>query len=202
MKIAAQILSFLFHPLSLPVYAYLIFHHSDPFFNIHFNPELNLQFLSIFIFNTFVAPLLAILFLFQNGTINSLSDPNKKSRIIVALTVLILYVFTYVLFGRFNLPSVFYDLFLSIIITILLGGLITMWYKISMHGIGMGGLLGAQCALFSMHDYFILPLLLLLIILVGIVGTARLIIKAHSHNQVYLGSLLGFSSMGLLLLFF
>ena len=60
----------------------------------------------------------------------------------------------------------------------------------------MGGLLGAQCALFAMHNYIKLDILLFLITITGLVGTSRVLLKAHTNAQVYSGIALGYIVVG------
>ncbi len=78
--------------------------------------------------------------------------------------------------------------------TLLIGftAIITIFWKISLHGIGIGGLVGFIMGLnqqsFLNYFEYVLPLLFLIS---AIVLSARLKLNAHSPNQVYVGFVLG-----------
>ncbi|MEM7161468.1 MAG: hypothetical protein AAF487_03415 [Bacteroidota bacterium] len=197
----AQIVSYLFHPLAMPIYALFLFYFTDPYFELFLPSETKLKALMMFLGLTFIGPLILLSVYRYTGTINNFSDPNRSSRIMVAVVVLLFYFTTYFLFKKLYLSQIFYDLFLSIIISICIATFISFFYKISMHGLAVGGICGAQLALFIMHGSFNAYVLMALILLCGTVGTSRLILRAHSADQVYTGTLLGIFSVGLYLLF-
>lgn len=179
----------------------VLFTQTNSEFQLYLDPERTGKLALIFIGISFVAPLTYIFYLKQTGAIDNVSDPSKKSRIIVSTVVIVFYAITYFLFKRIELNDVFYDLFFGVTVAIVLASVISFWYKISMHGMSVGGLLGAQCALFYMHNYMRMDILLALIFLTGIVGTSRAIIKAHSNDQIYSGVVLGFVVVGAYLIF-
>jgi hypothetical protein len=61
------------------------------------------------------------------------------------------------------------------------------------HAAGYGGLVGIYMGLVS-NDVIILDhnIMTAIIILVGVIGTARLSLKAHSQGEIYLGAIVGF----------
>ncbi len=62
--------------------------------------------------------------------------------------------------------------------------------KISLHMLGMAGLLGFTLVYGINYGYSI-PIIALLIILTGVLATARLFLKAHTLREVVAGTLLG-----------
>lgn len=77
-------------------------------------------------------------------------------------------------------------------VALLVTMLVTLRWKISAHATGMGGLIGGT--MIVMRLYQLLPSyeLMLLIVLAGMLGSARLYLKAHTPAQVYVGFLNGF----------
>ena len=69
--------------------------------------------------------------------------------------------------------------------------LITLGWKISAHMVGIGGLVGVVFGLMLIHGAQAPILLGVLFLLVGALGTARLIVTDHSPAQIYIGGLLG-----------
>lgn len=85
-------------------------------------------------------------------------------------------------------------------LSIIIGMLITFNWKISVHMIGIGGVIGIVTVLSKTGPEVLLYLLSVLIIIAGLIGFGRLQLKAHSLNQIIAGFLLGFSCEILILL--
>ena len=83
------------------------------------------------------------------------------------------------------------ELFGAILI-IIFAAIISKFWKISLHLLGMGGVVGVFIAL-QFIEGGVMYLLLFFILLSGILGIARIAQKAHTHTQVYVGFLLGIS---------
>lgn len=82
----------------------------------------------------------------------------------------------------------------SCTVIIFVAAFITIMWNISLHTIGVGGLVGLLCTL--RHEPMIGDMALVLfpamIVLAGLVGSARLYLKAHTPLQIYAGYALGF----------
>lgn len=80
---------------------------------------------------------------------------------------------------------------------------ITFFWKISAHGVAMGGLLGILFA-FSQHfgNGLLMYHVLITVVLAGVVMTARLYLNAHKLDQILAGLLVGFEVSYLVLLFY
>ena len=83
------------------------------------------------------------------------------------------------------------ELFGAILI-IIFAAIISKFWKISLHLLAIGGVVGVFIAL-QLMEGGILYVLLIFILLSGILGVARIKQKAHNHTQVYVGFLLGMS---------
>lgn len=95
-----------------------------------------------------------------------------------------------------------YQLFLiaSILVQIALI-IISLRWKISAHSAAIGGLVGGFFALaFRLQESPVL-ILITLIFIAGMVGTARLILEKHTSSQVYAGFLLGLLIMNMVIMF-
>lgn len=78
---------------------------------------------------------------------------------------------------------------------LLIVAVVNRWWKISAHAAASGGLLAMVVALVcrSADPYSQLWLLTLVLILTGMVGSARIVRQCHTPAQVYAGFLVGFS---------
>ena len=74
---------------------------------------------------------------------------------------------------------------------VIVASIVSRYWKISLHMLGIGGVVGV---LFSLNIWFgnLSNLLIIFILTSGLLGYARLKEKAHNATQVYLGFLIGF----------
>jgi hypothetical protein len=80
----------------------------------------------------------------------------------------------------------------SIAIVIFFVGIISLWWQISAHAAGIGGMIGALSGIAVLFgETTLFTPLLCLIILAGYLISARLALNAHTPKQVGLGFLLG-----------
>mgnify|MGYP001109815142 CR=1 FL=1 len=126
----------------------------------------------------------------------------KKERYVPIIITFFLFVFCYYLIRRIDIPSMFYAYMLGGLITLLITLLITIRFKISIHMVGMGGLM-ALIIFISFYLKVNLSFYLILAVLIaGITGTARLQLKAHNPVEVYSGFILGFAVVMLMMVLY
>jgi len=101
------------------------------------------------------------------------------------------YVACVLLFMQLNTALFMRGIMLATLVTSLVCALINAWWKVSTHMAGMGGLFGTVIS-FSYLFYFnpIFPMCCMLL-LAGIMGTSRMILRQHSLSQVIVGFLIG-----------
>ena len=68
---------------------------------------------------------------------------------------------------------------------------VNIWWKISMHCAGAGGIIGALLAYSVLFVFNPVGWLCVLILFSGAVGTARMLLRQHSLAQVVAGTLVG-----------
>ncbi|MBO0935591.1 hypothetical protein J2I47_03425 [Fibrella sp. HMF5335] len=146
---------------------------------------------------TFMVPSLVIYYLYRTGRLQDMAMPERTDRKWpLFLTGLIYTGVTYLFAFRMNLLSdtspQLAVVLAAITLSILLVAFISLYWKISAHTVGVGGVLGVVLALMTKYgdtDLF-LPLVGLLAIS-GLVATARLQLNAHTLEQVLAGWGLG-----------
>jgi membrane-associated phospholipid phosphatase len=99
----------------------------------------------------------------------------------------------YFLYNITAVPDLILKFILATIITVFLSLLITLFWKISIHLVGMGGLTGAVLALSYIAGADRHILVSVLFILAGLLGVARVYLQEHKPAQVYAGFALGFA---------
>ena len=187
-----QLISILLHPMFMPILALHLTLLVLPSLAFTLSQNLLLVY-GILLFSTMVLPLISIFWLMQKGKVSSLEMSNHKERSLPLFKTVIWMSFGYYLLQNllFYTPILKAEL-LGAILIILIAAIISKFWKISLHLLGIGGVVGVFIALQIMHGDF-LYLLLLFILLSGLLGVARIKQKAHNYAQVYAGFLVGLS---------
>lgn len=121
----------------------------------------------------------------------SMQMKTSRERIIPYVMVMIFYWWEWYVFNNRDVPPVTVHFFLGSFLAICGAWFCNIYYKISMHAIGMGGLV-VFALMFSLQDDFAPGLILSFVLLVaGIVCTARFLITDHSAAEIYSGLLVG-----------
>lgn len=144
---------------------------------------------------TGILPVVIAIILKQTKLISSIHMPKKEERSLpFLLTSMCYYGVFYYLNSYLELPIdklISYFILAGVLATIL-GFMVTLSWKISVHMIGVGGIVGILTVLSKVGDeVLILPLSISLII-AGLVGFGRLQLNAHTPKQVLAGFFLGF----------
>ncbi len=184
--------SYLFNPILMPAVTFLLAYQSDPYLFYFTNRELIRPVFYLVLTNTFLFPLITILILKHRKLISSLEMRERKERSLPTLLTLFYYILTYFFLRQIPLNPVFTTLLLGCTGATALTLLINLRFKLSIHMVGIGGVIGAITALFYQHGFRDIALFSLLLIIAGIIGTARLSLNAHTPREVYTGGILGF----------
>ena len=187
-----QLISILLHPMFMPLLAVHLTLLVLP--SLAFTLSQNLLLIyGILVFSTMILPLVSIFWLMRKGKVSSLEMSNHKERSLPLFKTVIWMSFGYYLLQNllFYTPILKAEL-LGAILIILIAAIVSKYWKISLHLLGIGGVVGVFIALQIMHGDF-LYLLLLFILLSGLLGVARIKQKAHNYAQVYAGFLVGLS---------
>ncbi len=195
MQKIATFISYVFQPLLMATYGCLFV-----FFGLHtsiyaiytpFKTKIAII-LMVFVF-TFFIPVFNLLILYKLKYISSLRMENRQERVFPLIMTALCYFGLFYLIYNFNIWPAIKLFVLGGGICILLAAIVTVWWQISAHLIGIGGVLGVLLALcYYMQMSIIIPISGC-ILLAGIIGFARLQLKAHSPTQIYIGFLVGCS---------
>ncbi len=188
----ARLLSWALHPVLMPLLTLLIAFQIDPKLSYFLPDDFQLRFFSLLAIMTIGFPVLSLIMLYRQGHISSLHLPERKERTGPFMLTLLYYCLTYYFIMRISLDPAIHSMLLGAILALALTILINLSWKISIHMVGIGGLLGCVLALSTYH-YPSNPLYLigLLILLSGALGTSRLLLRAHKPAEVYGGFALG-----------
>jgi hypothetical protein len=146
----------------------------------------------VFIY-TFVLPAYFVYLMKRWGLISSLKLENLKDRRLPYFVTSIIYTaLGYFLYSKNSMLFPCGYILWSIAAVILCLGIISLWWQISAHAAGVGGMIGALAGILGQlgEQNLFFPLLFM-VILSGYVISARLALNAHTPAQVGAGFLLG-----------
>ena len=115
----------------------------------------------------------------------------KERRVVPYLLSIVSYFVCYYVMHRFNIPHFMSNILMAALIIQILCALINVWWKISTHTAAIGGVTGALQAFGVIFGFNPIGWTCLLLILAGMVGTSRMILRQHSLRQVCYGFMLG-----------
>jgi len=219
LKSLAQVLSFIFHPLLIVTYMLVLLLLVNPYLfgvNSIGDKASKLLILQVFL-STFFIPAFAVAMLRFTGMVKSLEMKTRQERIGPYIITGMFYIWMFRNFlGSDQVPTAFSSFLLGASIGLFIAFFINIFSKISAHAVGMGGLVGMvviTLLLFS-YDTFTIHstlvgvvelsmngVLMVVILVAGMVGTARLLLQAHEPLDLYGGYLVGFASQFIALRF-
>ena len=187
----ARIISVIFHPLIIPTLGTLLLMNMGFYFSsLTYAGKIIIT--VIVMLSTFITPLLSLLLMNMNKQF-SMSMEKSTDRVLPLLFTAIFYFIGYFFMGRLAVFPIYRIFIISSILIIVLLMLISTRWKISAHMAGVGGLLGLVVALSIKHGLNHSGIVAVLVVVVGLTGTARLILEKHTLSQVSAGFLIGFT---------
>src|SRR5690606_32356860 len=143
LRFTAKLLSYILHPIFVPLYVifYLVYLHPD--FFAGFSPQQQSQTLLIIALNLIFFPLLSIFLLKALGFIESIYLRKQRDRIIPYIICGIFFFWSYTVFKEQSIyPPIISTFILGIFLASSAALIANIYNKVSMHAIGMGGWLG------------------------------------------------------------
>ncbi|MDA7728725.1 hypothetical protein N8838_01060 [Flavobacteriales bacterium] len=156
----------------------------------------------VLIFSAVILPLISIFFLIKSGKVSSLEMNNHKERSIPLFrTALWMGIGYYTLENILVFSPIIKAELIGAISIILIASIISKYWKISLHLLGIGGVVGVLIGLEIIYGN-LQHLIIIFIFLSGVLAMARIKEKAHNYPQVYIGFLVGLSVELLIILLF
>ena len=182
------------HPLLMPTLFFLLVIFFAPSAMYPLQNASMFRVLLIVFITTLVMPLLSIGTLKVSAFISDFNLNSRKERFLPFMFVTVFYGITAFLFyKKLHLNDMMFVLFASVTVLLLTMTIITLFWKISVHSAGMGGLIGYLLGVqlkYPMANLMI-PMITLILIF-GLVMSARLKLNVHTPIQVYTGAAIGF----------
>jgi len=165
----------------------------------YFGERLHIVWLIIVFALTFAFPVVWILMMKGLEMIDSLEMKTSKERIIPFVAAGTFYLWTAWMFKAnvhmkipLNVPFIFY-MMAGACISLFVAFFMNNFTKVSLHTLGAGSLLGLLLIMMKYSTFDMRVLFVAVIILAGLIGTARLILKAHTEPEILAGYFIGFT---------
>jgi len=192
-SIIAHFFSVIFHPLFIPFYviAFLVFYHPSYFSGV--NGYYKTRLLLSMALNTIIFPLVAVLLMKGLGFIKSVFLHNRQDRIGPYLSSMIFYFWAArVLFkSEPALAPILASFMTGVFLTTAIALIANIFYKISMHAIGCGGLIGIFIIVMQSNTMLMTWPIAIALLITGVVCSSRMLVSDHSQKEIYMGLLVG-----------
>jgi hypothetical protein len=193
-QLSAKFISYVFHPLFIPLYITYFIIQIRSYQLAGINDWINLRILlQVFVNCTFL-PLASILLLRALNFIDSVFLKTQRDRIIPYIICMIFYFWNWYVFKNNHEIKDLVSVSMAIFNASVLGFLVNISMKVSMHAISVG-VMTTFVALLAFSDSSSFSFYLSIAVLIaGIVCTSRLIVSDHSQKEIYYGFLIGILS--------
>lgn len=190
MRFISKIISYIFHPLLAPTFGIYIILNSISYLSA-IPPDAKMWLYILVFVTTFLFPSISLLFLFWQKLITNIELDDRKERLLPIIVTLAFYYLGYYILGMNNISGLLRAFYLSAIISISLSFFINLFWKISAHMIGIGGIIGLILAISFKLNLNLQLILIIAIFIAGIIGASRVKLEAHSQLQIFAGFYLG-----------
>lgn len=192
----AKIISFIFFPLLMPLYATLLL-FSMRIFTYYPTPYVIEAKRTIFIFGI-VLPCVSFIILKVLKAISDIRLPRKEERIIPYLCIAFSYLCCAYLLFRAAMPLWVVNMIITVAFVISTESIISKYWRISGHASSMGMLVGSIAVSGYCTYTNVCPMICIFLFLTGVVGCARMYLNRHTSEQLMAGFVYGAACMVLM----
>jgi hypothetical protein len=190
----ATFISYIAHPLLIPVLGLLIISNSGTYAADIDQRYKQFIYLAVFIF-TLLLPSALIPLFYYFGLVKNVQISERRERLIPLYLTLIFYLAAYFFIKQLPVSVIYQQFIFSACVSMVLLTAISYFWKISAHLVGWGGLTGLIVMLSLRFNTDLMLFLIVAILFSGLVAYARLKVSAHKPSEVYSGFALGFLVM-------
>ena len=189
----AHLFSYIFHPLFITFYVCWFIEFVHPSYFSGFSYAGKKGVLIGFTMNAVLFPLITALLLKALGFTESIYFRSQRDRILLYITSMIFFFWTQLeLRERPEIPRILVAFMFGVFISSAAALMANIYFKISMHAIAMGGLVGICFVIMQQNTMLMTWPLSAAFLIAGLVCTSRFIVSDHTPKEIYSGLLIGF----------
>lgn len=188
----AHLLSYVFHPLFIPTYFFLYLMQVLPFEFVGITDwQLKMRLFSVAWLTAFF-PAFAVFLLWRLKLSDSIFLRTQKERIIPYVITMFFYWWMYYLSRNFtDQPIALKFFYLGIFVASAISMTVNNFMKVSLHAMGIAGLTTAIILVSVFYPVNNEIWVLLAVVLVALVMSARLVVSDHSKKELLVGLFIG-----------
>jgi membrane-associated phospholipid phosphatase len=194
----ARVLSYIFHPLLIATYLFLLLSFTLPIALEPIQPASHLLFIGLVFIVTFLLPTLNLGILKIFGSLKSFEMIERRERILPFILISFIYVFvTYLFYNKTKLSinDNFLRLMIVIDLLVVVSTIATLFFKISIHSVAAWGVIGILIPLNKMTEINSLFYPSIAAIFVaGLIMSSRVQLGVHTLKEVLWGSVIGLAT--------
>ena len=189
----AHLFSYIFHPLFIPFYVCWFIEFIHPSYFSGFSEAGKKRVLLMVSLNAIAFPAITVLLLKGLGFIDSFFLRTQRDRIIPYIASMTFFFWAqYALREQPEIPRILVAFMFGVFISSAAALMVNIYFKISMHAIGMGGLVGICFVIMQQNTMLMTWPLSAALLIAGLVCTSRFIVSDHTPKDIYSGLLIGF----------
>jgi hypothetical protein len=192
LRIVAKLLSYIFHPLFIPLYVTLVLLWLHPLNSLLLDHKRQVLTTAAIFMSTAFFPAVSVFLLWRLQFIDNIYLRKQKERIIPFVISMFFYFWIYYVSRNLDyFPQGLRMFLMGVFLSSASALFANIYTKISMHGIAMGGLAGFAILQQFTDAHWLPGWTHIAILIAGAVCTARLILNEHKPVDVYAGFFTG-----------
>lgn len=193
-KNACKAISLVFHPLWMPMAGtYVLL--STSLVMARYPAFLHRTIYLVILSSAVALPLLGAALVGLRGGWRRLAVNTRRERALPLFTVAMFYFFSFYTLERLQTVPMAAAFMLGAAASAALAAVANLWWKISLHAVGLGGLLGLSLGLWALEGHLDTTMLSQILLCGGAAMSARLYLQQHTPAQVAAGYLCGAASV-------
>lgn len=189
----AHFFSYVFHPLFIPFYVSWFIEFMHPSYFSGFSDAGKKRVLVMVTINAIAFPFITVILLKALGFIDSFFLRTQRDRIIPYIASMTFFFWAqYALREQPEIPRILVVFMFGVFISSAAALIANIYFKVSIHAIGMGGLTGIFFVIMQQNSMLMTWPLSAALLIAGLVCTSRLIVSDHNPKDIYSGLLIGF----------
>ena len=201
LKTVAKAISILFHPIWMPLVGTYILLTQSKFLGLIPIEGQHAVYI-IVASSTIGLPLLMFPLFWYRNKFKTLEMSAKQERYVPLVIMTVFYYFSFHTLSNLNAPALLSGFIFGSFISVFIAAIVNVWWKISLHAIGLGGITGLLVVIVLLNQGMPEKIFFQSIIYSGIALSARLYLNQHNMTQVLAGYACGFVSILTTLLLF
>jgi hypothetical protein len=201
-RLAAKIISYIFHPVFIPVYVVWFLIYVHPYLFTGFSAWLKTTSMMMAVLTFTFFPLVTVLLLKGLKFIDNIYLHTQRDRVIPIIACMIWYFWLWYVWKNFgktenaiDVPKEAVQFALAAFITTIISLMVNIKMKVSLHAISAGVMLTLFVLMSLNQDLNFGIWLSVALFITGLVCTARFIVSDHTAQEVYGGLVVGAVSM-------